>query len=237
MKWFFKYLAVTLIITLVGLTAYYAYEIFKARSYTKTVLTAHLSETDFPIRPDDLTERQLKILLLVEDPAFFEHGGVDLSTPGAGLTTITQALVKIHYFKNFKSGLAKIKQTLIAYFALDPLISKQDQLKLFINELGFGHGQKGLANAARYYFDKPFSDLNDDQYIALIAMLNSPMGFNIIDRPAASARRVAAIKRLVDHGYQPKGLCDMYYGPLDKDTLPYLAPMSYFESYYRDTTE
>lgn len=234
MKRFLKYSIGVVLLGLVCLSVYYAIVVFQARSYTTTTLAAHLAESRFPLQPEDLTKRQLKILLMVEDPAFFEHGGVDLSTPGAGLTTITQALVKIHYFKAFKPGPAKIKQTLIAYFALDPLISKKDQLKLFINELGFGHGQRGLVSAARHYFGKAFAELSDDQYIALIAMLNSPQGFNVKDRPEANAKRVAAIKKLVDQGYRPKGLCDMYYGPLDEETIGYLAPMSYFKRYYRD---
>lgn len=42
----------------------------------------------------DLSAWQLDALLKIEDPAFYRHKGVDLKTPGAGLTTITQSLVK-----------------------------------------------------------------------------------------------------------------------------------------------
>lgn len=61
----------------------------------------------------DLDRRQLSILLAMEDPGFYTHKGVDLKTPGAGLTTITQVLVKKLYFKEFKPGLRKIKQILL----------------------------------------------------------------------------------------------------------------------------
>jgi len=37
------------------------------------------------------------------------------------------------YIYNFKPGFMKIKQTLIAWLAVDPLVSKDDQLTVFIN--------------------------------------------------------------------------------------------------------
>ena len=40
-------------------------------------------------------------------------------------------------------GLAKLRQTLIAVFALDALVSKETQLLLFINIVGLG-GEGGL---------------------------------------------------------------------------------------------
>ena len=47
------------------------------------------------IRIHDLPSGWKEIILKVEDPGFYEHNGVDLSTAGAGLTTITQGLVKL----------------------------------------------------------------------------------------------------------------------------------------------
>ena len=76
----------------------------------------------FEIDSHDLSKRQKEILLKVQDPGFYDHSGIDLWTPGAGLTTITQAIVKKLYFNDFKSGIAKIKQSLIARFAVNGLI-------------------------------------------------------------------------------------------------------------------
>jgi membrane carboxypeptidase/penicillin-binding protein PbpC len=47
------------------------------------------------LQPEALPQNFLDALLKVEDPNFHQHNGVDLHTPGAGWTTITQALVKI----------------------------------------------------------------------------------------------------------------------------------------------
>jgi membrane carboxypeptidase/penicillin-binding protein len=96
----------------------------------------------------DLSQRQLDILLKVEDPDFYNHHGVDFKTPGAGWTTITQGLAKQFYFKNFKQGIMKIKQTLCARFALDPLVSKKNRIDLYLNIMYYGNGVYGLKDAA-----------------------------------------------------------------------------------------
>jgi membrane carboxypeptidase/penicillin-binding protein len=186
---------------------------------------------------EDVTERQLDILLKVEDPAFYAHNGVDLSTPGAGITTITQGLVKKFYFKQFKPGPAKIKQTLIAMFALDPLVSKDDQLRLFINvyHLGNINGQEvqGFEAAAQAFHDKPFQELSEDEYISLVAMIIAPATFHVQRHPERNAERVARIKQVVAGEYTPKGLFDLFYGPMPENVQDNLPPMSYFEKYYQ----
>ncbi|KPU27133.1 hypothetical protein TR13x_06760 [Caloranaerobacter sp. TR13] len=158
----------------------------------------------------------MDILLKVEDPNFYNHKGIDFKTPGAGITTITQGLVKKFYFENFRPGIAKIKQTLIARFALNPLVSKDDQLKLFINYVYLGkldgNPIYGFANASERYFGKPFSQLSEEEYISLVAMIIAPNKFNVIKNPEANSNRVERIKLLIRGEYVPKGLMDLYYG-------------------------
>jgi len=61
--------------------------------------------------PYDLGADQLRQLILVQDPGYLEHAGVDLSTAGAGLTTISQSLSKRLGFEEFRPGIGKIRQT------------------------------------------------------------------------------------------------------------------------------
>jgi len=70
----------------------------------------------------------------------------------------------VDYFEHFRQGLPKIRQTLIARFALDPLVSKEDQLLLFVNEVHMGQvdGQEvdGLVSTSQAYFGKHVSELS-----------------------------------------------------------------------------
>jgi membrane peptidoglycan carboxypeptidase len=162
----------------------------------------------------DLSEDREAALLAVADPTFRTHRGVDLSTPGAGMTTITQGLVKLLYFpEGFRPGIAKIRQTLIAQYALDELISKDKQLRLFLNISYFGreNGRSvhGFADASRTYFGKEFHAISEMEFLSLVAMLIGPN--NLKPDSRANHERVERIKSYLSGEYRPDGLLDVNY--------------------------
>jgi membrane carboxypeptidase/penicillin-binding protein len=214
------------------IVTYYGWEVYAAYHFTEEQVLPLEKTTEYPLQLSSLTTRQLDILLRIEDPQFYVHKGVDLSTPGAGITTITQGLVKHIYFDNFKSGLAKIKQTLIARYVLDPLMSKDMQLRRFINTVYLGPEIRGFEQAANYYFKKDFDQLTEDQYISLVAMIIAPATFSVEKYPERNKLRVERIKQVINGKYKPKGVFDLYYGRLNHEEQKDLALFSYFESYY-----
>ena len=88
---------------------------------------------------DALGPKRIQLLLLVQDPAFHNHEGVDLNTAGAGLTTITQSVSKRLAFENFKPGIGKIKQTTYA-ISLERHLTKNEILALFLDTVPMGQG-------------------------------------------------------------------------------------------------
>lgn len=164
--------------------------------------------------PEYLPEGWLDQLLQVEDPAFMTHVGVDFSTAGAGMTTLTQGLVKIHYFEQFRPGLAKYKQTILA-LVMDSRLTKRQQLLLFLNTARLGHRNgepvRGFNQAARVWFDRPFEELSNEQYLMLVAMLVGPARYNPGDGVVALTDRVHRIRRLLAGQCKPAGLMDVYY--------------------------
>lgn len=205
---------VGLLLLISGSVLYYAYEINIARAQTPALVaqaqqsyfkTAHLAK---------LSPAQLNILLAIEDPKFYKHHGVDLTTPGAGMTTITQGLVKLLYYPaGFKQGIAKIRQTLIAQYALDALVSKEIQLELFLNLAYFGHQHgeeiKGFAQAAQVYYKKELTALTEPEFIGLVAMLIAPNKFK--PTTVLHIERVERIQAYLSGQYQPKALLDTQY--------------------------
>jgi membrane carboxypeptidase/penicillin-binding protein len=234
------YIAVFIIsLIFLYIIAYYAVIVIKARNYTKNEIAKNTITSSHRLDMTDLSQRQINILLAVEDPGFYNHNGIDLSTPGAGITTITQGLVKKLYFKQFKPGIAKIRQTLIAVCALDSIIPKNDQLSLFINIMYLGNvdGEHavGFGKAAQLYYGKPFQSLTEDEYISLVAVVIAPKTFHIKNHPDWNAERVARIKALIAGEYKPRGLMDLYYGALPPEVINSgLPPFSYFKRYHRD---
>ena len=228
---------------LIVTTVYSIHEIITAREYTKTVILPDLQASQwrqpngvphkFELTIHDLSDWQKQVIIKVQDPGFYRHNGMDLSTPGAGLTTVSQAIVKKLYFENFKPGLAKFKQTLIAVFAVDNLIGKDAQLTLFVNMMYFGNCKGkpviGLDSAAQAYYGQPVAYLTEDQYISLIAMIVMPSTFHVLDHPEWNRDRTNRIKKLVAGEYNPKGLMDQFYGELPQDVIDNgLPPASYF---------
>jgi membrane peptidoglycan carboxypeptidase len=165
-----------------------------------------------------LSEREVpaewkRILLAVEDPGFYRHHGVDVWTPGAGWTTITQALAKRYYFERFRAGVfRKLVQTIDA-IVLDSELSKKKQLTLIFNVASFGPGPagwvEGFPAAAREFFGKPFPALTRSEYVSLVAMLVAPSDLSPTAHPDDLAERAGRIERLVRRECAPRGFRDV----------------------------
>jgi hypothetical protein len=197
-----------------GPLVHYGNEVRVARNATPQLINAAFSTFGKDLQLADLPAFRRELLLSVEDPLFDTHLGVDLETPGAGMTTITQGLVKLLYYPDgFQQGIAKIRQTLIARYALDDLVSKDDQLLLFLNITYFGDVDgvpvHGFSKAAKTYFNKSFVTLTDDEFLALVGMLISPNTLKP-DSPLGKAR-LERVKTFLAGAIKPAGLLDVEY--------------------------
>lgn len=214
----------------VALTAYYLNEVRIARNDTPAVVTQAWRQYGKRLTLDNLTSERLKWLLAIEDSTFFEHHGVDLATPGAGMTTISQGLVKLLYFPNgFHKGVGKLRQTLIAQYAFDALVPKHEQLELLLNiaYLGDSNGVAihGFSNAARIYFQKDFSSLSDDEFKSLVAMLAAPNRF--VPGSPAHAERMSRIEAYLSGAYRPRSVLDVEYDGKARGTIGEEALMAF----------
>ncbi len=210
-----KKILIAITFLLISVLTYYVMVVIEARNSTAGIVQVALSSGRMQLNLKDLSSEQLEALLKVEDPNFYHHTGFDFSTPGAGSTTISQALVKIYYFNNFKPGWQKIEQTLIARFAFDKQVPKDTILKLFINEVYLGEdgGQpiRGFEQASNRYFGKSFKAITWDEYLAIVAMILAPSTYNCIEHKEANAGRVTKIKKMLNGEYLPKDNSDLLY--------------------------
>ena len=211
-----------MIVAILFTSLYYFNEIRLARRDTKVLFESALKKYGTELKLSDLSSIQKKMLISVEDPQFLCHHGVDHETPGAGMTTLTQGLVKLIYFpEGFQQGIAKVRQTLIAQYALDEIVSKEDQLLLFLNicYLGNKGGQEihGYSNAAKAYFSKDFSKLSDDEFLSLVAMHIRPN--DLKPDSEANIERVTRIKSYLSGEYKPVSVLDVDYNGKQNGTL------------------
>jgi membrane carboxypeptidase/penicillin-binding protein len=195
---------------LVLLVCYHLFVLWRAHQRTPAVMAAARTGE---IQLANVPKRRVVMLLKIEDPNFLAHRGVDFSTPGAGMTTITQSLVKRFYFENFQPGFAKLEQSLIARFVLDPKLSKAAQLQAFLNHSHFGWraGRPivGFAAAGRFYFGQEFANLSDHQFLSLVAMLIAPRRLDPLLHRADNAERVRRIQAMLAGKCSAQGLRDV----------------------------
>lgn len=184
-----------------------------------------------PLRQPLLADSQTAILLAVEDPTYFSHSGLDLSR-GQGLTTITSSAARELYLNRLQlTGVAHALQRFyrqvfacckrvdigrdVFALVLNRQLAKDDLLNLFATTIYMGRvdGQAvwGLPQAANAYFGKPLAELEQKQFVTLVAMLQSPNQFHPINNPRALADRVGRIQRLLRGQCKAQGLLDTDY--------------------------
>ena len=191
--------------------AYLGRRIFDERRDVAARVDAIVARAD----PDELSlpAKRRDILLRVEDPTFFANKGIDLSTPGASMTTLSQSLGKRIFFDHFRPGFAKLELMALTRFALYPKVPKDRVFKAWLATayLGSNRGRRvtGFDDGARTYLQKPLSRLSDQEFLTLVAMLPATDTLKPTRNAAANRDRVARIERLLAGRCQPTGLRDV----------------------------
>lgn len=137
------------------------------------------------INLDDLNEKNIEILLNIEDKDFYMHNGFNIkrifktllsnifNNQKKGASTITQQYIKNIYLNNNKNIIRKIKE-LYYSIKLENKASKKEILEAYLNNIYFGNDIYGIANASKYYFNTSYKNLNINQMTTLVALLNAP---------------------------------------------------------------
>ena len=147
--------------------------------------------------------------LAAEDKRFWKHGGVDLLAVAraardslnekritSGASTITQQLIKISSPARPRTSLTKLREALTARH-LEMRWTKQEILTAYLNRLDYGNLNSGTAEAARFYFQKPLTDLSLAECALLAGLPQAPSRLNPMRHPQrAITRRDTVLHRL-----------------------------------------
>ncbi len=128
-----------------------------------------------------------KAVVAIEDKNFYNHKGVSpLSilraginnilgrrSGGGGASTITQQLIKNTIIGDEHSYFRKIKEAILA-LRLEKKYTKDDILKMYLNEVPYGSTNYGVEAAAQSYFHKNAKDLSLGESAALAALIQAP---------------------------------------------------------------
>ena len=164
-------------------------------------------------RLKDMPKVMTDAVLAIEDTRFYEHGGVDYkgmmraalanlsNLKSQGASTITMQVARNVYLSSEKTYTRKIYEVLLT-FKLEHLLTKDQILEIYMNQIFLGNRAYGFAAASEAYFDKPLKDVTVAEAAMLAGLPKSPSSNNPIRSPKrARARQLLVIDRMQETGF------------------------------------
>lgn len=152
-------------------------------------------------------------VLAVEDARFYEHGGIDylgvvraaLANLGReksqGASTITMQVARNVYLSSEKTYTRKIYEMLLT-FKLEHLLTKDQILEIYMNQIFLGNRAYGFAAASETYFGKPLKNVSVAEAAMLAGIPKFPSTANpIANFPRARERQLYIIDRMAENGF------------------------------------
>jgi penicillin-binding protein 1A len=134
----------------------------------------------------DIPEGLRRAVVAVEDVRFFEHPGLDYigmlraawtnvrrGGKVEGASTITQQLARSLFLSSERTFDRKVRELILAY-KMELVLTKEQILELYLNQIYFGQGAYGVASAAQSYFGKDLSSLTIGESAFLAGLPKSP---------------------------------------------------------------
>lgn len=161
----------------------------------------------------DIPQVMKDAVLSIEDNRFYQHGGVDYvgilragvanigRLKSQGASTITMQVARNVYLSSEKTYTRKIYEILLTY-KLEHLLTKDQILEIYMNQIFLGNRSYGFASAAEAYFGKALKDITIAEAAMLAGLPKAPSAFNPIANPKrARSRQLYIIGRMEDNGY------------------------------------
>ena len=152
-------------------------------------------------------------VLAAEDARFYQHGGVDYKgvaraalanlrdARSEGASTITMQVARNFYLSTEKTFTRKIYEILLA-LKVEGLLSKDQILELYMNQIFLGQRAHGFAAAAEIYFGKKLNDVTVAEAAMLAGLPKAPSAYNPIANPKrATQRQRHIIARMFETGF------------------------------------
>ena len=154
-----------------------------------------------------------RAFVAAEDSRFWEHTGLDgwsiaraainnllAGRRSQGGSTITQQITRGLLLTPEKSYLRKLAEAILAH-RIERMLSKEEILYLYLNEIYLGEGAYGVEAAARTYFNKHARDLDLGEIALLAGLPQSPSNYSPLRNPdAARARQRYVLNRMAEDG-------------------------------------
>ncbi len=155
---------------------------------------------------DEISPQVVDALIATEDARFNDHSGIDVKAiaravvktvllgnkNAGGGSTITQQLAKQLYTPPSNGLLSRAVQKPIEWMIaikLEKYYSKEEILKMYLNQFDFLYNAVGIKSAAKVYFNKSAAELDTLEAATLVGMVKNPSYFNPVRKPERTRQR------------------------------------------------
>ena len=167
---------------------------------------------------DEISQNVVDALIATEDARFEEHSGLDVRAlarvafktllmgqrNAGGGSTITQQLAKQLYSPESNGLMSRVMQKPIEWMIavkLERFYSKEEILKMYLNQFDFLYNAVGIKSAAHVYFGKAPKDLTIEEAATLVGMVKNPSVYNPVRQPERTrARRNVVLEQMEKNG-------------------------------------
>ena len=155
---------------------------------------------------DEISQHVVDALIATEDSRFEDHSGIDMralarvafktvllgNRNSGGGSTITQQLAKQLYSPESTGFASRVMQKPIEWMIavkLERFYSKDEILKMYLNQFDFLYNAVGIKSAAYVYFGKQSEELSIEEAATLVGMVKNPSYYNPVRQPERTRQR------------------------------------------------
>ena len=172
------------------------------------IYNSYISKNIVPV--DEIPNDLKNAIIATEDKRFYKHKGVDfrslmrslvnniLSDTTQGGSTIDMQVSKNLLTTEDKTMKRKITDMYNA-IQMNKIMTKDEILGSYLNNIYFGKASYGIADAAKTYFGKDVRDLNLGECAMLAGITNNPARF--MQHDEAKRRQKVVLKHMYNQGY------------------------------------
>jgi 1A family penicillin-binding protein len=162
------------------------------------------------VAPDQISPNLKRAVLAIEDSYFYNHPGIDPGGVGRaalvnwmagsvqeGGSTITMQLVKNLFLTKRRAFTRKIAEAVLA-IRLEQVISKNQILDMYLNQVYWGHNNYGVETAARTYFNKSAANLTLGESAMMAGLIQAPEKFSpFVNMDLAKQQQKLVLERML----------------------------------------
>lgn len=154
----------------------------------------------------DMPELLKTAFIISEDRRFFEHHGVDWRARASALMQNVRSLHNVRGASTITEQAVRLINTrprtlwsrwLEGFEAqnLEQTTSKSDILEFYLNQVPYASNRRGIAQAARYYFNRDLSTLSHKEMLVLAVLVRAPSGYDLYKNPQRIEKHVMRLAK------------------------------------------